>query len=271
MFTCVFIDFENIEKTVRQEFGALLNYERFADVIRQVGSLDGNQIVGIFAYGDFDKGEAGLQTRLMQLGIQPKHVVTKTAHQYLKGSTDIELSLDILETMYDYPHISDFLFLSGDGDLRHIIRRLQMRGKTTRLLGFREHTNNFIQQMVTRFDVLDEYPEIMRQVTKTEKERRRGALLSNRAVHQVITHLDSCERTLNKEFIGLNYFRRRLLDRYPHAEISDGLTEALECELIETFAVPNPDDKMHPTTACRLRRTDTLVQQILVLDRKSSE
>jgi uncharacterized LabA/DUF88 family protein len=75
----------------------------------------------------------------MLLGIEPRHVVTKTAHEYLKSSTYIELSLDILETMCDYLHITDFLIISGDGDLRYVIRRLQLHGKNIRAMDLRKY------------------------------------------------------------------------------------------------------------------------------------
>jgi hypothetical protein len=117
MFICVFIDWENIEKTAKQEFGSVLNYAELVKVIRQTATKNNARLVGIQAYGDFDKGTAGLMSTLVNLGIEPRHVVTKTAQEYLKGSTDIEPSLDILETMYTYPHITDFMFVSGGGKL----------------------------------------------------------------------------------------------------------------------------------------------------------
>lgn len=263
MYTAAFIDFENIEKSVKQNFGSVLDYDNFVDVIREVAHGKGSRVVHIAAYGDFDKGEAGLQTRLMHLGVQPKHVVTKTAHEYLKGSTDIELSLDILETMYTYPHITDFMFISGDGDLRHVTRRLQLNGKNVQLIGFKEHTSNLLIQMVNEYISLDQFPRAMRKVTKTEKEKKMLSLAADEYVHKVIFHLDLCERTLTKKFIGLNYFRRRLIERFPVTNISDALTDSLENDLIHTYQVENPEDPYHPTTACILNRENPVVRQIL--------
>jgi hypothetical protein len=67
MFVCVFIDFENIEKTVKQEFGAILKYEDFVQVIKDVATSNGARLVGIQAYGDFDK-TPGQQSNLINLG-----------------------------------------------------------------------------------------------------------------------------------------------------------------------------------------------------------
>ncbi|MBN9503431.1 MAG: hypothetical protein BGO01_04220 [Armatimonadetes bacterium 55-13] len=263
MYTCAFIDFENLEKTIREAFGSVLDFDRFVEVVKDVATQGDLRSVGIFAHGDFDRGDAGLQTRLIRLGIEPRHVVTKTPHQYLKGSTDIELSLDILQTMYDYPHITDFLLLSGDGDLAHVVRRLMLHGKSVRLMGFECHTSRTVREMVDHFIALDDYPQIMRKVTESERERRVRTLLTNQNVGHVVRHLDYCERELKKDFIGLNYFRKRLLDRYPAVEISEALSCALEGGLIQSYPVPNPEDPEHPTTACVLSRENDVVTQML--------
>lgn len=40
MFVCVFIDWENIEKTAKQEYGSVLNFSEFVQVIHEVVSSD---------------------------------------------------------------------------------------------------------------------------------------------------------------------------------------------------------------------------------------
>ena len=170
MFICIFIDWENIEQSAKKAFGSVIDYEKFYNVLRTVAISNGLLLVGIKAYGDFDKGLSGQMSRLVNLGIQPIHVVTKSPHEYLKGSIDIVLSLDILKTMHTYPHISDFMFVSGDSDLRYVITELRINGKRIHLLGFKEHTSKFIIDMSNRFVLLDEYPEILRKVTDSEKE-----------------------------------------------------------------------------------------------------
>lgn len=265
MFVCVFIDWENIEKTAKQAFGSVLNFQEFIHIIHDVATMNGSRLVGIQAYGDFDKGTAGLMSTLINLGVEPRHVVTKTAHEYLKGSTDIELSLDILETMYNYPHITDFLFVSGDSDLRHVIKRLQKQGKNLRLLGFRSHTSQFLIEMVSEFVSLDKYPNIMRKVTQTEKEKMTLSLLSNKYVRTIIGHVDRLEKMNDKDFIGLNYLRKRLIDYYQDSvtEISDALTHCIDYEILNIYQVPNPNDPKHPTRACKLNKDNPTVQYIL--------
>jgi len=268
MFVCVFIDWENIEKTAKQEFGSVLNFEEFVQVIRDVATSNGSRLVGIQAYGDFDKGTAGLMSKLINLGIDPRHVVTKTAQEYLKGSTDIELSLDILETMYNYPHITDFLFVSGDSDLRHVIKRLQKQGKNLRLLGFKNHTSQFIIDMVNEFIPLDNYSNIMRKVTQTEKEQMALSLLSNEYVRIIIEHVDRLERMNDKDFIGLNYLRKRLIDYYKDSvtQVSDALTHCIDYEILKIYQVPNPNDPKYPTRALKLNRENQAVQYVLNKD-----
>lgn len=264
MYVCVFIDWENIEKNVKQEYGSVINYEEFVKVIREVATNNGARLVGIQAYGDFDKGTAGQMSKLINLGIEPRHVVTKTAQEYLKGSTDIELSLDILETMYNYSHITDFMFVSGDSDLRYAIKRLQMHGKNLRLMGFEGHTSHFLIDMVNEFIPLNKYPSIMRKVTQSEKEQMALALISNNYVKIIVEQMDVLEKK-NKDFIGLNYFRKRLVDYYQNCatQISDALTDSIDYELLTVYQVPNPNDVNHPTRACKLNRDNPAVKYIL--------
>ena len=265
MFVCVFIDWENIEKTVKQEYGAILNYEDFVNTIREVATSNGSRLVGIQAFGDFDKGTAGLMSKLVNLGIDPKHVVTKTAQEYLKGSTDIELSLEILETVYNYPHITDFFFVSGDFDLRYVIKRLKKQGKNLRLMGFNTHTSYFLKELVNEFIPMDNYPNIMRKVTKSEKEQISLSLISNNHVRNVIEQIYKLENDSKIGFIGLNYFRKRLTDYYQEykTEISDALTLCLDNEIITTYQRPNPNDTNYPTTACNLNKENSAVQYVL--------
>jgi hypothetical protein len=261
MFIFVFIDWENIEKTAKQEYGSILNFNEFVKVIREVATTNGARLVGIYAYGDFDKGTAGLMSTLVNLGIEPRHVVTKTAHEYLKGSTDIELSLDILETMYNYPHVTDFMFVSGDSDLRHVIKRLQKHGKNLILIGFKSHTSQFIIDMVNEFVLLDKYPGIMRKVTQAEKEQMSLSLISNEYVEIIIEQMCRLEKD-GREFVGLNYFRKRLIDYYQDCatQISDALTDCIDYEILTIYQVPNPNDVKHPTRACKLNRENQAVQ-----------
>lgn len=261
-FIAVFIDWENIEKTIKEEFGSILNYEQFISIIKNESKKIG-EIVGIFAYGDFDKGEAGIQTKLINLGVQPKHVVTKTPFEYLKGSTDIELSLDILDNMYSYPHITDFLFISGDGDLKHVARRLKINGKYIHLMGFESRTSKNMIEFSNTFIDLNDYPLIMRKITKTEKERIAMTLYKDEHVKVVLQHLNYLETV--KEFVGLNYLRKKLIEKNPETLISDALTKCIDFELIDTYQVENPNDIKNPTTACRLNRANSMVKELIEL------
>jgi uncharacterized LabA/DUF88 family protein len=261
--TWAFVDLENLERTAMQEYGSTLNYEALARAIVESEEKAGRRIAAIYAYGDFDRGQTGLQTALALLDIQARHIVTKTAHEYISGSVDVELSLDILQTLYEQPQITDFLLLSGDGDFYYAARRLRMKGKRVQLMGFGARTSARLRAFADRFTDIEQAEGLLRKVTETEQERRARELLSNRSFIETVLHLDYCERELNKDFIGLNYFRKRLIDRMPAADASDALTYAIELGLIETYQVPNPDDPAHPTSACRLARGHKTVQQIL--------
>lgn len=246
----VFIDWENIELSVKN-LGSIMDYEGFVSVIRKLNT--NKTISGIFAYGDFDKGDAGLQTKLVRLGIHPKHVVTKTAHEYIKGAADIELSLDIMQLMYENPHISDFMVVSGDGDLLHIIRKLRLKGKNIHVLGFKASTSRQVIEAVDTFTDINEFgTEFMRKITATDLEKRIRAALSDKWIRLVIQQIEHLNVESNKKFMGLNYLRTKLTEKYDSVPISEALTECLDIGLLETYPVENPRNSKNPTTACKL-------------------
>lgn len=265
MYTCVFVDWENIEKTSKQNFGSVIDYKEFVKVMRDTATRNGNKLVGIYAYGDFDKGETGIMSKLVNLGVEPKHIVTKSAHEYLRGSVDIEMALEALDIMWSYPHITDFLFISGDGDLRHILKRLEKHGKSTELMGFTEHTNRMICDMVDVFHPLDNHIHILRKLTQSELEKRLEQAGMNKNIQIIIEQLHRLESNPTKEFVGLNYFRKRLLDHYRDnmTAISEALTDAIDLKIILTHTIENPNDRFHPTRACKLNRDLDIVQRCL--------
>lgn len=178
---------------------------------------------------------------------------------------DIELSLDILETMYTYPHITDFMFVSGDSDLRHVVKRLQKNGKNLHLMGFKDFTSQFLIETVNEFVLLDDFPRMLRKVTQAEKEKKSLSLISNDYVETVVEQMHRLESKNTKDFIGLNYFRNRIIDQnqeFP-TQISDALTDCIDYDLMKLYQVENPHDKKHPTRACKLNRENEAVKYIL--------
>lgn len=246
----VFIDWENIELSIKNS-GSIMDYKKFVAVIRRLNT--DKTISGIFAYGDFDKGEAGLQTKLVRLGIQPKHVVTKTAHEYIKGAADIELSLDIMQMMYENPHISDFMVVSGDGDLLHVMRRLRLKGKSLHVLGFKNSTSRQMIQAVDTFTDLNEVElEFIRKLSSSDLEKRISSALNDKWIQLVIQQMVHLKSKSNKKFMGLKFLRTKLTEKYDSVPISEAITECLDIGLLKTYPVENPNNPKHPTTACKL-------------------
>ncbi|MET0817053.1 MAG: NYN domain-containing protein, partial [Solirubrobacteraceae bacterium] len=51
-----------------------------------------------------------------------------------KTSTDIHMVMDILDTLQDYEHITEYIVLSGDADFTPVLNRLRARDKRTAVL-----------------------------------------------------------------------------------------------------------------------------------------
>lgn len=100
--------------------------------------------------------------------------------------------------MYNYPHVTDYLFISGDQDLRYVIKRLRKQGKNIRLMSFKDNTSSFLLDMVDKYTFLDAYPEIMRKVTQAEKEQMALPLISNEYVNIIVNEVDKQESSIAK-------------------------------------------------------------------------
>lgn len=255
----VFIDWENIETIIKRNYKTDLLYKDFAEVLRKINQE--KNIVAMYAYGNFDRGDFSLQTKLSRIGIEPKHVVTKSSYGVMQGAVDIELSLDMQQCLYENPHITDCMVVSGDGDIIHVLKRLRLKGKFLHVASFLDKTSNRLISMVDTFTDLTTYKQEFLKDTMSELDKKRAAALNNEWVQNVIKELTKYTKRTSMSFVGLNYFRNKLLDKYHYNNdlISEALSEAIELGIIETYTVPNPLRQSIPTTACKLHVENSLV------------
>lgn len=68
-----------------------------------------------------------------------------------------------------------------------------------------------------------------------------------------------------RQFVGLNYFIKRLIDYYQDSAtpISDALTDAIDNNILTIYQISNPNDPKHPTRVCKLNQESPAVQYIL--------
>lgn len=253
MNTVVFLDYENVYWSMKQQYGTVPDTDRLIQSIRQLcEEKHGGPVCLMQAYADFDHDEfRGLLSELQRRTVEPRHVFSKNYEDGTrKNAADIEMSLDALEMMYNRPDIDAFVLVCGDRDMIQVIRKLRSRGKTVHVVAVEKTMSKDVMSFVNYFNTVETLLGILPPAMYD--------------MEMMIRKLDSAE--VGKPFVGLKYFLRILagsdiVDRKTYELVNQAISEGV----VITYKVPNPKDELFPTTACKLNRDHELVRRILGL------
>jgi uncharacterized LabA/DUF88 family protein len=250
--TVIFMDYENIYWSMKQQYGTTPDTEKLINSLRELGEQkhDGGPVCLMQAYADFDHEEfRGLLSELQRRSVEPRHVFSKNYEDGTrKNAADIEMSLDALELMYNRPDIEVFILVCGDRDMIQVIRKLRARGKHVHVVAVEKTMSKDVMSFVNYFTTIEALLGILPPAMYD--------------MEMMIRRLDTAE--YGKPFVGLKYFLRVLagsdiVDRKTYELVNQAISEGI----IETYKVPNPKDELFPTTACRLARQHDLVKRVL--------
>ena len=250
MRSVIFMDYENIYWSMKQQYGVAPDLDRLITSLREMGERQNGQVCLMHAYADFDHEEfRGLMSDLQRRSVEPRHVFSKNYEDGTrKNAADIEMSLDALEMMYTRSDIDTFVLVCGDRDMIQVIRKLRARGKQVHVVAVEKTMSkdvmSFVNQFTTIESLLGMLPPAMYDM------------------EMMIRKLDAAE--CGKPFVGLKYFLRILagsdiVDRKTYELVNQAISEGI----IDTYKVPNPKDELFPTTACKLNREHELVKRVL--------
>lgn len=184
----VFIDFENIYVSLRNEHGTDPNFELLMDKCAEYG-----RVIIARAYADWYRYPR-VTSALYAHSIEPMYVPTyyydredtrPSAAQ--KNSVDIHLVIDAIKTLYGYPNISIFVLATGDRDFIPLVNTVRQYGKRVVVIGVSGAASTHLAQSADEFilyqQLLDEgkVPEKPKDIYKTLVEavhlaRKRGNL-----------------------------------------------------------------------------------------------
>lgn len=128
----IFVDYDNMYHCLR-DFGADIESEE-ADVIEFLWNCYTRDKIRTFkAYADFDQVQVSM--RNLQLNrVQIKQVYGNGKEEkYRKNASDIELSIDALESTYHDSSIDTYVFVTADSDMIPIMSRMIYKGKKVHL------------------------------------------------------------------------------------------------------------------------------------------
>lgn len=135
----IFIDYENIHYYLSTEFSNPPEIAGYCfEIIRSLKNNyeENNNLSAIImnAYADFERIGSGAMSNLYLMGILTKNVLG-TEH---KNAADMQMCIDILETMYIRTDINNFMIVAGDRDYIPVIQYLKRQGKNINVAAFRK-------------------------------------------------------------------------------------------------------------------------------------
>ncbi|HOM03753.1 MAG TPA: NYN domain-containing protein [Acetivibrio sp.] len=138
----IFVDFDNIYYGMK-DYGINcedVNYCIFT-LLNKLYPKD--MIRTMRAYADFDQVKVSLKL-LQSKRVQIRNVYGNgKEEEHRKNASDIELSIDAIETYYKDNNIDTYVFLTSDSDMIPIMSRMLYKGKLVHLFYLNGHTTQY--------------------------------------------------------------------------------------------------------------------------------
>jgi uncharacterized protein (TIGR00288 family) len=136
-------DIENVSPSSNSQFvDGLIEYSE------QLGKLTVCRV-----YGDWTKNNLGRLSRLLsENGFELIHIPVSR-----KNSADISLITNAVELIYQYPHISKIVLITGDADFRPLLYTLRRNGKSVHIIC---NSSNASEELLSLADSFKDYREI---------------------------------------------------------------------------------------------------------------
>ena len=159
----VFIDYENVERGVKDE-GAELDVGKVRDRLGRE-----TRVVVARAYADwtrFPKGVLQCHKACVEMAEMPSDAGGK-------NSADIQMVVDALNLAHERPHIEVFGLVSGDSDFVPLVRALQAQGRRVVVMGRKSSTSGRLERAADRFIGYDAVDPASRPSRGRMADRRR--------------------------------------------------------------------------------------------------
>lgn len=137
-------DIENVTPSANSQF-----LEGLKEYTEHLGKLTVCRV-----YGDWTKGYLGrLSRQLSENGFELIHIPVAR-----KNSADISLITNAVELIYQYPHITKIVLITGDADFRPLLYTLRRNGKSVHIIC---NSSNASEELLSLADSFKDYREII--------------------------------------------------------------------------------------------------------------
>jgi uncharacterized LabA/DUF88 family protein len=148
----VYMDYENIQELFRRYDKDLLDINFFPVILAKFKRAD-LKLVDFIVYGNFEKGSAQTkqQTHLRTLGLQTRHSSNNG-----KNSSDLELTVDALRTLYKMSGIDLYILITSDRDIIPLLKAIRFEGKLSCVLSTRIGFNQIVADYADLHEFLED-------------------------------------------------------------------------------------------------------------------
>lgn len=207
----IFVDFDNIYYTLK-DYGVLIKdgpYDIFA-MLEKIYSK--NKIRTYRAYADYEQVKVSLKW-MQEHRVQIRNVYGNGLEEHnRKNASDIELSIDAIESSYRNPEIDTFVFVTSDSDMIPVMSRLMYKNKKVHLYYVGEH----ISQYQNLFNMCDDSVDII-DILEIDRARSELSYWVDRALRVIDTWYANPKNArqtlggqwLQKEFCETLHFNRK--------------------------------------------------------------
>jgi predicted RNA-binding protein with RPS1 domain/uncharacterized LabA/DUF88 family protein len=118
----LFVDFENIREGIRKSYGVELDPALLIEKARKYGLVNIAR-----AYADFDRVPGELQREMQVAGLAAINAGSHLVGDRRRSAADLDLLMDLIETMLDRSGIPTIILMSGDRDFLRVVTMARNR------------------------------------------------------------------------------------------------------------------------------------------------
>lgn len=148
----VYMDYENIQDFLHRYGKDPLEME-FFPVLLSKFKHNGLKIGDFMVYGNFERGfiRTKQQTYLRNLGLQ-----TRQSYSGGKNTSDLELTVDTLRTLYKTPGVDVFVIIISGRDIIPLLKTIRLEGKLSYLVSTRNSFNQVVAEYADHHEYLED-------------------------------------------------------------------------------------------------------------------
>lgn len=215
--TGIFIDYDNLFFSLREVFGIVPTEKILGDSLIDniLSNFKNDHIIICNAYADFQvitnlARETNTMYELQSRRINICHVFgSLSKNENRKNASDIELSIDIMQSLFKNPEIERYVIVSADSDMIPIMNRLKYADKEIYLY----YLNSACSQSGTLLSYADKNIPIEELMDLTQLEIKESDI-KNKFLIPVLTKICKIDKTnrLNgsNNYIGSTWLKNQL-------------------------------------------------------------